>query len=292
MRASSSINFPESLVLADKSYQKVDVQRGGLSAIYSDTETFLRIGAPEKVSKDLAVHKHMEGLGYPVAKILGEGNLDSLDYFIETSLGPKHFGLIFKDETEQFGKITDKTFDSFVELCLKFAGAQIKSVLPDKNWPEFDKGIHLDTICEELPGEAERILAKYNKVKSRLSAFPFALCHGDFGPFNLYPKGMIDLESSFVGPVGYDVGAVVRHCDWFPESRDYEFYQLYNFNPEQKGLLTSKLDALYVQHSLPKLSEYLDDFNFLRGIWFAVKLGHTPKLREFRYSLLRSKLDR
>lgn len=292
MRTKEGTQFESrpTIAIDSVSYEYVVIQRGGLSAIYRTPTTFLRIGSSEKIRKDLVAHKQMEAQGFPVAKLIAEGSHEGMEYFIEESLGESHFGNIFKQEIEARGVVSDETFETFISISEKWAEAQLGVALPTKHWDELESGIHLDTICEEMPEEREQILAAYEKVKARLVAFPFTLTHGDFGPFNMYPKGVIDLESSFMAPAPYDVGAVATHLDWLPDSHEYEAFQLYRFTPEQKKKYLDRMDAVYLRHGLPKVSDYLSELDFLKGIWFVVKLDSTPKLQQFRFNKMRELL--
>lgn len=281
------MEFKKQLVIKGIHYDLVDVQREGRTAIYRADESYLRIGASEKIKKDLAFHIKMESFGFPVAKLIDKGEFEGMAFFVEESLGEEKFGDIFKRETEQFGRIQDKTFDDFIAISEKFAFAQLKIATDKKDWNDFTRGIHLDIICDELPELKDRIMDTYKKAEERLSVFPFVITHGDFTSQNIYPKGVIDLEDSFMGPAGYDIGAIMDIATWFPQSKEYEFYRFYTFIDVQKQKYLDAMDAIYLKHNLPKISDYLADFNFTRGIWFAVRMDHTPKLQQFRYEALK-----
>ena len=281
------MEFSQQLTIDGKVFDFVDVQRDGSTAIYKNVSAYLRVGDVLKIQKDLARHKQMEGCGFPVAKLLAEGTIAGMAYFIEESLGDRHYGIIFKEETEEFGAIRDQTFDQFVDFCVRFAQAQLKTVTGEQDWPGFEKGIHLDILCQEMPAEKEKILSKYRAVQKKLAGVPFMLSHGDMTTFNILPKGIIDFEDSFMGPAGYDLGALVEHLNWFPESTDYEYYRLYDFTPAQRQRFLDRIDDVYSKVKLPKLSDHLAEFNFTRGIWFAVRMGHAPKLGKFRHDEIR-----
>lgn len=282
------MKFESKITINNKDYNYVDTQRDGISAIYKNDSNYLRIGQKEKIKKDLDFHKKMEEYGFPVPKILEEGIHGDMHYFIEESLGDESFGEIFKKETEQFGKIKDDTFNLFVDILKVFAKAQLKTILPSNSDDSFSKGIKLDILCKELPDKAEEILNTYKKTVQNLKSFPSALLHGDLTPFNIYPNGVIDFEDSFTGPIGYDLGAIIEHVDWFPESKEFELYRFYDFTVEQKKILSEAIDKIYLDHNLPQLSDYLPDFNFSKGVWFAVGMQHTPKLQKYRYNLIDS----
>ena len=285
------MTFKPEITVGGEKYDLVDVQRGEITAIYKNEAKYLRIGDPGKIARDLAFHKEMASFGFPVPRLLGEGVYADMQFFLEESLGDEHFGQIFKQETEKTGRISDTSFEEYLTSYKKFATAQLNTKIENKDWTAFEHGIHLAIILGEMPELREKILQKYESIKSRISALPFVRCHGDFTPFNTYPEGVIDFEAAFTGPAGYDLGGLIELWNWFPTSRDYEFYQLYNFTSAQRQELLDATDLLYTGHGLPKPSNYLPEFNFLKGIWFVVRMHHTPKLQQFRYNQFKKLLN-
>ncbi|MFA6446199.1 MAG: phosphotransferase [Candidatus Paceibacterota bacterium] len=281
------MKFEDQIMIKGKIYTHVDTQRDGMSAVYKDDSVYVRIGDREKIKRDLMLHKNMESAGFPVAELLDEGEIEDMYFFIETSLGDKNFGLIFKEETEKFGEIKDETFDAFISICVQFAEAQLKRLPSKKSWVDFEKGIHLDLICKELPKEAKNIKKKIKEIKKNLMKLPFVLSHGDFTPFNIYPKGIIDFEDSLIAPFGYDVGSILGHLNWFPESNMYEYYQLYCFSNVQREKYYEAINKVYLKNNFPPFSTFLRDYDFVKGIWFAVRMERAPKLQQYRYDLLR-----
>ena len=272
-------------------YELVTVQRSSSSAIYKSLNSYLRIGSTKDIQRDLDIHNQMEAGGFSVAKLLSEGTYKGMIWYTEESLGDDHYGIIFKREAEAQGRISDETFDGFTNLCVAWAKAQLASPQQEKDWDQFGLGVHLDLILQEMPEEEGAILARYEQVKERLGVFPFTISHGDFGSFNICPRGVIDLESSFYGPAPYDVGSLVINPDWFPTSHDYEYFQLYAFSSEQKDRYLARIDALYAGHGLLKVSDYLPELNFLRGMWFVVRMHAYPKLQQFRYARMKELLN-
>lgn len=284
------MNFEKQITIGSKEYNLIGVQRGG-SAIYRNGSVYLRIGADAKIAEDSALHKKMENFGFPVAKLLGEGKYQEMAYFIEESLGEDCFGRIFKRETETTGQVSDETFEKFLDISIQFAEAQLKTATDEKDWENFRKGIHLDILCQEMPDEKDKIIKKYNRIEERLKVFPFGILHGDFTPFNVYPKGIIDIEDSFRGPIGYDLGALLEIQNWFPEKSDDEFYRVYKLTENQRSKFIQSIDSIYLNQELPKVFDYLADFDFMKGIWFAVRMHHLPKLQQFRYEIIKQLIE-
>ncbi len=278
----------QEIIIEGKNFTLVKVQRSN-TAIYHNGDLFLRLGDKSDITYDLDLHEQMIAHNFPVAKIISKGEYENYLYFIEESLGDKHFGQLFSEDTKNSGNITKENLESFLNITKQFAIAQLATSGKKNDIKDFTDGIHLDIICEELPDKALRIQERFSDAIKNLSTFPFVVTHGDFNPHNLYPKGVIDLESSFYGPAGYDLITNLVHIEYFPVSTDYEFFQGYTFNDDQRVSYLSSIDALYQSRGLPALSPYLNDFEFCRAVWSVVKIQKYPKLQKFRYDLLRDK---
>ena len=276
-----------SILLNGKTFTLVAVQREGESAIYKSGEEYARIGRRDRILKDLDLHRRMIAYGFPVAEVREEGEHEGAYYFIESSLGERHFGDLFAEDVGMHGKIADHTFAQFIAISEKFAQAQLKSAVEAKSFDEFAKGVHLDILQQELPEEAEKIQSYFDRVEERIGVFPFVITHGDFNPRNLYPKGVIDLEDSFPGPAGYDLVTNLFHARYMPDSPGYEYFRKYSFTEEQKQAYFGGMDSIYAQNGLPKLSDYFEDFGFCRAVWQTVRMQKWPKLQKFRYDLFR-----
>jgi Phosphotransferase enzyme family len=276
------------VTLAGETFSLVTVQRGTTTAVYRSARYYLRLGERAQIQRDISFHKQMAAYGFPVARIVLQGAYRDFGYFIEESLGEKHFGELFAEDVMQYGKISDRSFGRFLHITQVFAQAQLKT-RAERSTPTFAHNIHLAALLEELPQDAARIQARFAQAMERLIAFPCVLTHGDFNPHNLYPAGVIDLEASFYGPAGYDLATNIVHINNYPTSSDYEFFQGYYFTEEQQRQYCNTVDALYTGQGLAPLSAYLEDFAFCRAVWLAVRMGPWPKIQQFRYDLLRQK---
>ena len=183
--------------------------------IYSDDTGFVRVGPAGIIDANLRIHKHLEAEGFPVPRILREGNIGDEKYFIEESLGIKILRLQFADELRESGRISRQSFEAFLKVVEKFLVAQAKTIGP-KDEGAFLAGMHVARLCEELPAYASKIRARASDSLGSLSEFPFVLSHGDFSPSNLFPKGIIDFEDSLSAPFGYDAVCALTTCEWFP----------------------------------------------------------------------------
>lgn len=275
--------LPENIELEGTNFEFVKSQRDGNSAIYKGPESYLRIGSSEKIHSDLALHKRMESAGFPVARLIAEGELDGQAYFIESSVGEKTLSKTFAEETEVTGAISQESFNHFLNITDQFARAQLRTQTAERNFEGFADGIHLDILCQELPHYAERIRAKFKEIQKRTTGLPFVISHGDFNPHNLYAGGAIDLEDSYHAPFGHDLIGGIISIDYFPDSQEFEYFAKYRFSEEQKRRYLELLDGICDEQGLPQLSGFQSDFEFTRAVWLLVRMHKWPKLQKFRY---------
>ncbi len=277
---------PLMIELEGRSFNFVTMRRGDQLAIYKGDGEFARIGQPKSIFADVSFHKQMLKSGFPVAPIITEGEKDGQAYFIEKSLGERHFGDIFTDEFQVNGKISDTSFESFLSIVERFARAQLTTESKLKDADEFAQGIHLDEVCDEFPELADRLRARYRIAEKKTTSLPFVMTHGDFNPHNIYPLGVIDFEHAHHGPYGYDLVSAIMHIDYFPDSKAYEYSAGYRFTSSQKKKYFERLNAISQGAKLTPLSQYEDDFYFCRAIWMLAKLAHVPLLQKFRYDAI------
>lgn len=280
---------PERIDIEGKTFTFVTRQRGDISAIYRSDNLYVRIGDPERIRRDLALHKRMKEAGFPVASIVAEGEYGNEAYFVESSLGNEHLGATFAADVEQTGSIGHESFGRFLNVAEQFARAQLGTVTETRDFDAFSRGILLEKLCEELPDYARRLRQRFAEAQANLAPLPFVLTHGDFNPNNLYPAGVIDLEDSFQGPYGYDLVGAVAHIDSFPDSHEYEYFAKYRFTPEQRNLYQEMIDRVSSEASQPSPTQFSEDLEFCRAVWLAAGIPHTPKLQRFRYDFVISR---
>lgn len=274
--------------IGGRRFSLVRVQRGK-TAIYRSRNRYMRLGRQKALARELARHEEMLARGFPVARILTRGIRGDFLYFIEESLGKKSFGQLFAEDVRRRGAISRAHFQAFLDITAVFAAAQLRAPIAptgSARAAEFSASIHLGDLCRELPGDARRIRRRFSDAMARVRIFPHVLTHGDFNPHNIYPAGVIDLESVCDGLAGYDIVTNIVHNDYFPVSKKYEFYQKYAFTDTQKARYMTAMDMLYRAAGLPALSPYARDFAFCRAVWSAVRMREYPKIQAFRYNML------
>lgn len=276
--------MPEKLRVEGKEFALLGLQRKG-TAVYRGSEAYLRLGPPRAISDDLEFHRRMEGAGYPVAKILSEGTHDGAQYFIEESLGDRSFTASFGEEYRSDGKVSDASFDALLKIAMRFAYAQLTTAEDSFRKVVFAEAIRLPALKSELPEYADALQNEFDTVARRLQLYPSVITHGDLNPSNMYPRGVIDLEDSFDGPLGFDITSVLMTQDWFPDG-DYEFVSKYRISEEQKARCIAECDKLYARAGFPVVSAAYRDLSFCRAVWLCAGMNEWPKIQKWRFDKL------
>lgn len=278
-----------SITINEEIFTLVKTQRDKESAIYKGADTFLRLGTNERIVRDATIHKRMESAGFPVARLLEEGEYEGRFYYKETSLGVEHYGELFAQDVKKYGCISDERFADFLDIMERFARAQITTCGELRDEEKFAKSIHLEMLMEELPKFSERIHGCYVEAMEKLSMFPFCLTHGDCNPHNIHPGGIIDFEVASSGPIGYDLISVLVTVDYYPKVSGYEFIAGYQFTDKQKQRYLEMMDTIFSESGLPPVSHYLYEFEFFRAVWLLVRMHQWPKIQQFRYDIFEKK---
>ncbi len=276
----------KSITIDGQHYDLLGVQRGG-AAVYRGSASYARIGPKEVITRDLSLHRAMEKAKFPVAGILGEGELiGSIGYFIEEALGARSFRAIFQEDLDTRGSIQKENFDAFTGMVKKLFAAQIKCSEKKWNIDEFAEGIHLPSLLKELPDHRDALARRFEEACARLQKLPSTLTHGDCNPANMYEKGIIDLEDSFHGPLGYDAVSALMTIDWVPDTKMYEFHAQYRFTDEQKKQYLQTLSKITSKVKLPNIELHLEDLTFCRAVWLCNGMNEWPRTQQWRFEKL------
>ncbi len=254
-------------------------------SIYKSSTDYLRIGPKDLITKEVAYQKSLLAFGFPVPPITKEGEYQGEHYFIEPSLGDRHFSQIFRANLSDTHIVSDTDFNTFLAFVKTYTAAQLKTA-GDRVFiaKEFESMIQYEVIIKELPFLAEMTTAAMQKAEKHISTLPIVLTHGDFNPHNIFETGVIDWERASFAPLGYDLVTNISQIFFFPSRGDFEFVGSYTYSKEQIARYWRELDALCVAHGFPKLSDYANDFIFCRSIWSVVRMDRWPKIQEWRYA--------
>jgi hypothetical protein len=274
--------MPESLHVEGKQFELLGKQRSG-AAVYRGQDSYLRIGEPSAIRYDLAHHREMESAHYPVASIRAEGELDGQLFFIEESLGAKSFRAIFGEEYAATGMVGSASFTSFTGIAKKLYAAQIKAQRGSWDVGEFAAGVNVTKFARELPVYQADIEAAFVAAAGRLGKLPGTLLHGDCNAANMYDGGIIDLEDSFYGPLGYDQISALMTIEWSPDTKNFEFHAQYRFTDEQRAAYVKALNVAGKKAGVTDLGKYADDLAFCRAIWLCSGMREWPRIQQWRY---------
>jgi len=272
------------LIIEGKTYNFVKKRNHMPVSIYKSSTDYLRIGPKELIVKEIEYQKNLLGFGFPVPKITKEGEHQEQYYFIEPSLGERHFSQIFKANLSDAKTVSDTDFSVFLALIKKYAEAQLKTVTSNKFIPtEFEGMIKYDVITKELPTLEKSTTEAMRKAEEHIATLPIVLTHGDFNPHNILEEGVIDWERASYAPLGYDLVTNISQIFFFPLSGDFEFIGGYKYSKDQIEHYWKEMDALYAANGFPKISDYANDFIFCRTIWSVVRMDRWPKIQQWRY---------
>ncbi|MDD4989285.1 MAG: aminoglycoside phosphotransferase family protein, partial [Candidatus Pacebacteria bacterium] len=217
------------IIVEGETYTYVRTRNQMPVSIYKGENSFLRIGPPKLIEKEVMYHKRLLDFGFPLAQIIAEGKYEDQKYFIEVSLGEFHFGQICVEDFAQNGFVSESIFRNLLEMTKKYAKAQLDTISSSGkfNPEEFKKLILFETILEEAPHLAEKSRRCMEKVEEHIASLPTVITHGDFNPHNIFPKGVIDWERTTVAPAGYDLATNISQIFFFPHAGEYEFMGKY-----------------------------------------------------------------
>lgn len=275
--------MPDSLTIEGKHYALLGTQKSGAS-VYRGISSFLRIGPAHAIQRDLAFHRRMEQAKFPVAPILSEGTYGAEAYFIEQSFGERSFSAMFNEEYAHNGAIADVNFDNYIVCIGSFFKSQMTTRTTFKE-SDLRFAIRLDQLADEFPHLRNVLDVTFKKTMEQLQIFPGALTHGDLTAANAYPTGVIDLEDSFVGPIGFDIVSALISKEWTPEG-DYEPSPFFRFTGDQQRRYFEYFDALCLENNIPKISEAVQAFSFCRGVWLCAGMAEWPKTQKWRVEKL------
>ncbi|MEK7620256.1 MAG: aminoglycoside phosphotransferase family protein [Patescibacteria group bacterium] len=282
------------IMIGGVTYDKVlERQRGVGIYTNSDRSLYLRIGDRGLVSEELSFHRRLVELGFPVAKIVKEGEKGGLEYWMEESIGDHHASERFRRDVESFGEISSESFELWLGQVGAMRDAQARtSEIRTYDFDVLAKAVGEDGMEEELPDVREQIHSAWEKAEKRIADLPICLTHGDFTSHNIMERGVIDFGDHFEGPLGYDLVTAITVPFWFPNHQAYEFFQLYNFTEKQIEQYLSECRFLKTPTRTFDLNDYFDDLFFLKANWWAVQNHRMPKLQEWRYKRYRDILER
>jgi hypothetical protein len=255
--------LPRRLTVRGRDFDRVCVRRTGV-AVYRGDDTYLRIG-PGLIG-ELATHRLLLRHGFPVARLLERGYLGALPYFVEASSGPCTLGDLFRAERDEHGAVSDKSFALFESVALRYARAQVEVATARWTPEAFATLIGVDRAAALLPELAHDLRTAFEQAVERLASLPGTLLHGDLHPSNVCTGGVIDLEGTGRGVIGYDVVTAVfvpsmcdvRVGDEPPSAGWFSSYQVERY--------LRRLDEVFGRIGAGPVSDRLDDLLVCRAL--------------------------
>ncbi|MEZ4733054.1 MAG: phosphotransferase [Caldilineaceae bacterium] len=247
------------LQINNQTYTLVCGDRFRGRAVYRGPAAYLRIGLPAVIEHEIAIHRRLLALGFPVAPLLQTGVQDGQPFFIEAALGDAVWGDRLEVETHQHGAVLDASFADLLVLILRWTEAQLQNLAPAETRADLAATVRLADVERLLPEHILLTRQVFARAQQRLALFPTVLTHGDFHPHNLCPGGVIDLEFVHWSVAGYDAITGLFADDLLPpDPADYQY------TAAQLPAAHTAIDALFQRYHLPLPSHYLADFRLCR----------------------------
>jgi thiamine kinase-like enzyme len=274
------MKFTPTLKVNGREFKLVKLRREAPMAVYRCEGLFMRVGKSDDLHKEVRERDKLKTYGFPIPTRYKKTKIDGdSHYYLEESMGRKHFTQIFGEKYKTEGEVSDRDFKDFIKIVKRFAEAQLKTAVKKKNFTEFANAIRIRRLKKILPKYASKIDTVYSEAKEKLSMFPFVLSHGDFNTHNLYKKGVIDFEGLFYGPAGYDIVSAIFTIEMI-DVKGNEFPV--RFTQEQKNMYYEVFDNLYLENGLPRLSDYAKYFEFCRAVWLTTNSSISDDAKEYR----------
>ncbi|AKH33096.1 hypothetical protein XF24_00772 [candidate division SR1 bacterium Aalborg_AAW-1] len=241
---------------------------------------YMKVGSQEMIQSEVDMYSIVHQYGFPLPTLL-EYNIehDDISYMKEESLEGNLFADVFTYDCEQYGEIRKNHFDSFclyqknhLYFQLQTQDKALAQTFFDKFEDLYEEGEIDHNIIDQLKEKIVRVTATLPVVRN----------HGDHNPYNIFTDGLIDLEDSFDGPLGYDTITALTQNYWFP-TQGGELNQQHAFTEGQINR--------YLKYCSRKEIDFMDNDIFaalfiMRGIFATVKTVNFPGLYQFRYKKL------
>ncbi|MET9022732.1 aminoglycoside phosphotransferase family protein [Actinopolymorpha sp. NPDC004070] len=275
---------PAKLRLGDAEYELVVTRRTGV-AVYSGIRGYLRIGPG--IEAELANHRLMQGHGFPVPRILADGEHQGLPYMLEESFGAVTLGDRFDDERDRTGSISEEALSTYLAVLERYARAQ--AALASRGGisaGDFRRLVGPDAAARLLPDLGTEILERFDRATATLADVPLSLVHADLHGHNMCKRGVIDLEEVGWAPAGYDVAtatfvSALCNGDLGEGPADQAF------SGSQIDQASRLVDDIFSGAGLARPSEHIEEFLLCRSIALCAKRHPDDELWAARQHVLR-----
>ena len=287
------------LKIEDEDFEFVQSRlvEGGEVYTNSSKTLYARVGPKESTLQEEIHQKSLAKRGYPVGTVESSGELeDGRYYFTEKSLGDKHFGQIFAMDG---GVTTDDNFEQFSSVLLRFLDAELDA--NNHLHTEFDvrQIIEFDELRAGYPDkDLSRVEKAIKKMSDALRGLTTVYIQNDLNPFNVFPKGVIDFEYVYPGPVGYDVISAVVFNSFFPDGDIDRLHKLYRYSEEQVTDFFAQVTENMSQKNISINEEIIQSYIVMKTIWAAVKNNSAIKnsekksnFWEWRFAIMTKVID-
>lgn len=248
---------------------------------------YMKVGGAQEIEHEVDLYQKLKTAWIPLPELLWfEINEDDLSWMKEELLTWELYADIFTREFEATWFISEEAFNNFVKYQLEHLDVQCKIA-----WDQTITNIGFDSyqyLFSEWLLEHDLAEKLIEKINQDVSIVKNAWNHGDHNQYNIFNNGVIDLEDSFYGPIGYDTITSLTQNFWFPDPRNNEIGELtrqHSFTKEQVQAYMTSIQKNEVWINFMD-SNVFGALFLMRGVFVTVKSDWFPLLRKFRYQKL------
>jgi hypothetical protein len=243
------------------------------------------------LAAELAIHRQMARRAFPVATVLEHGYLGRLPYYVEQSLGSSTLGDVFEAEVDTRGSVSDESFERFSDVIADHALAQARMATSRWSRGAFAELIGVARAAALHPEVADAVHEAFEDAAARLERFPGSLLHGDLHEDNACAGGVIDLEGSGWGMIGYDVVTAVFVSAMAEVEPEKGAPPYAGFSSAQLRRHLRRLDDIFTACGSGPVSDELEALLLCRALSMCSRRHRDPAVWPIRTRLLTTTLE-
>lgn len=260
-------------------------RRDGSARVYSDNRSLIvRLGDKRRLQEEYANHLYFLRRHFPAPDLLSDVIPvdDTTVYYLESFLGTHSLGDLARIQPAGAG-LGNNVFQHVQDFMVRLTDFQTAR-LTDSGSSPLSPPAAFDTIRERcaFPDLMSAFLARCERA---FQGIPYAMCHGNFNVFNMFPPGLIDFQKARPVLFGFDQVNCLINPYLFPPGGT-ERDRCYRFSRDQLADLHRQCESSARANGVPELRQYQDDLTIWILISFMLYNEVFPRFAAWRYRLL------
>lgn len=252
---------------------------------------YMKVWPKDEIEKEVALYEKLKAAGIPLPSLLWfEIHEDDLGWMKEEAIPGLLYAELFTESYDKHWFVEESILETFIQYQHNHLTGQAQTI--------WDTSIVADAFSKyeflysEWQIDHTLVEACISKIKHDTESEPQGWNHWDHNAYNIFENGVIDLEDSFYGALGYDtITAITQNYRFpYPNGEPWELTRQHVFSKEQ------------ILHYLETLSKhdiginYMESATFgalflMRGIFVTVQSDSFPLLKTYRYKRLQDAME-